>query len=77
MNTPAPYKAINMWSLVSELGFIIALPLVILLWVGVKADHYFNTTPLFILIAVLGSPVLSGLAVWRKIRLLNRISKQS
>lgn len=67
-------QAINMWVIVSELGFIIAIPLVALLLVGIKVDAWLHTTPLFMIVAVIVSPVLSGIAVWRKIRRLNSLS---
>ncbi len=67
-----PTPTINIWATVSELGFIIAIPLVLLVVLAVKVDRYFNTTPLFIIIAILASPALSGIAIWRKIKSLNQ-----
>lgn len=57
-----------MVSLVSELGLIIALPLVALILVGIKLDRIFNTLPLFIIVSIVVSMILSGLAITRKIR---------
>lgn len=68
---PKPAPALNVWAIVSELGFIIAIPLVLLILGGVKADRYFNTMPLFIIIAILVAPVISGIAIWRKIKTIN------
>lgn len=68
---PKPVPALNVWAIASELGFIIAIPLVLLILGGVKADRYFNTTPLFIIIAILIAPVISGIAIWRKIKTIN------
>lgn len=65
---PSP---LNVWAIVSELGFMIAIPLVVLVVIGVRLDRYFNTTPLFIIIAILVAPIISGVAVWRKIKSIN------
>lgn len=64
-------SAINFAAIVTELGFTIALPLIALLWLGIKADAAWHTTPLFIITAVIVSPFLSALAIWRKIKRLN------
>lgn len=63
--------ALNVWAIASELGFIIAIPLVLLILVAVKTDRYFSTTPLFIILAILIAPVISGIAIWRKIKTIN------
>lgn len=59
---------LHLLSLVSELGFIIALPLVAFVLVGIKLDRIFNTLPLFIIVSIVVSMILSGLAITRKIR---------
>jgi F0F1-type ATP synthase assembly protein I len=60
----------NVWALAGELGFIIAVPLVVFVIVGVKADAHFNTTPLFIIAGMLLSAVISTISVARKIKRL-------
>lgn len=49
-----------------ELGFLIALPLVIFLFLGVYLDKKFNTFPLFIIIAV----ILSFIAMISELKFL-------
>ncbi len=61
---------INVWSLASELGLIIALPLVVLVLIGIKLDKYFNTLPLFIILGMLLSFAVSAVSIARKIRRL-------
>jgi F0F1-type ATP synthase assembly protein I len=61
---------INVWGLAGEIGFILALPLVILVMLGVKADTYFGTTPLFIIVGMLVSMIISAIAITRKVRRL-------
>jgi F0F1-type ATP synthase assembly protein I len=63
-------KLINVWALAGELGFLIALPLVALVLVGIKMDTYFGTMPLFIICALPLSMLLSGIAIARKIKRL-------
>lgn len=41
-----------------EVGFIIAIPLVILLFVGSKLDQHFDSSPLFLFVA-LGLSIIS------------------
>lgn len=58
----------NLWVLSGELGLLIALPLVFLVVVGVKLDKWLGTLPLFIIVGVALAAVISGVAVWRKIK---------
>jgi F0F1-type ATP synthase assembly protein I len=67
--SPQP-PLINVWSLAGEIGFILALPLVILVVLGVKVDKHFGTTPLFIIVGMLLSMVISATAIIRKVRRL-------
>lgn len=63
-------SSVTLWAIVSEVGFIIAVPLVFFMLLAIKADRYFDTAPLFMIGAILISPVISGVAIWRKIRAL-------
>jgi len=63
-------KPLNAWALAMELGFIIVLPLVVLVLAGVALDRRFATTPLFIIIGMAGAFCLSAAIVYRKIRRL-------
>ncbi len=60
----------NAWSLAGELGIVIAAPLLILVLLGVQLDKKLGTMPLFIILALLVSMVVSTLGVARKIRQL-------
>jgi F0F1-type ATP synthase assembly protein I len=65
-----PQPHLNVWALAGELGFIIALPLVLLVLLGVKADAYFGTTPLFIIAGMILSAVASTISIARKVKRL-------
>ena len=66
---------INVWGIAGEIGLIIAVPLVILLLIGIKLDKTLGTTPLFIVISMVLSLVASTLAIARKIRRIDSLSK--
>ncbi len=59
------------YSLVSELGFIIAGPVVLLGVGGAYLDKYLGTSPLFLLLGFLLSFVVSAMGVWNIIKRLN------
>lgn len=69
-DTPTIVQTINVWSTAGEIGVLIALPLVVLLLLGIKLDKKLGTTPLFIIVALIGSMVLSTVAIARKIKRL-------
>jgi hypothetical protein len=65
---------INGWylaRLVGELGFIIALPLVILLLLGIYLDRQFKTEVLFTLIGIFLALFFSSFVIYRKIKEIN------
>ncbi len=64
MNTPI----LKVLALASELGFIIAVPLVALVVIGVKLDRHFATTPLFIIMGMAVAFCLSATIIVRKVR---------
>lgn len=59
-----------MVSLVWDLGFIFALPLVIFAVVGRVLDNRMGTSPLFILVGIIGAAVASSVGVFFKVRKL-------
>lgn len=66
-------KTINVWALAGEIGLLLALPLVILVPLAVKADRAFGTLPLFVLGSLMLSLVISSLAVARKVKRVRTI----
>ncbi len=68
-----PDKAalLSAYSLVSELGFIIAAPIVLLGIGGAYLDKYLGTSPLCLLSGFLLSFFLSGMGVWNIVKRLN------
>lgn len=65
---------LNIWSLAGELGFIIVIPLIIFLFIGLKLDQILNTKPMFILGSLGIALVISCYMVARKIRHLNTLA---
>ena len=63
----------NLWqalNLAWELGFIIAIPLVILGSIGKYADGYYGTAPWFTLAAVFFAMAISTLWLYRQLKFL-------
>lgn len=54
-----------------ELGYTIALPIVILGFGGAMLDKKFGTSPLFLLVGIALSLIISGIAVYRKVKTIN------
>lgn len=65
---PPSKSIINVWAIAGEIGLIIALPLVFLILIGVKVDRLLNTTPLFIIVALIFSMVISTITIVRKVK---------
>lgn len=64
-------KQTNIWyilGLVGQLGFIIAIPLVIFALAGRYLDKIIHTSPLFLLLGMLLSLIVSGMAVWKIVK---------
>ncbi len=64
----------NLWAAVSlawELGYLIALPIIILAFGGAWLDKKLGTTPLFILTGVFLSLIISGIGIYRKVKSIN------
>ncbi len=63
-----PSLPFNLWVVTSEIGFTIAVPLVILILIGIKVDAALSTTPLFIIISMLVSFALTFVLLHRLIK---------
>lgn len=59
----------TLWSVISlawELGYIIAIPIIILALGGTWLDKKIGTSPTFLLIGIFLSLIISGIGVYRK-----------
>lgn len=67
------------WSslkLAGELGYTIAIPLVVLGLLGRYMDRIFETSPLFLIIGILFSIIVSSLAIYFKtVKILKQFDK--
>jgi len=67
----APKKELStaeMFGLFGEIGYLIAIPAVLLGFGGAHLDRYLGTSPICILIGMALAMVISALAVWRRIK---------
>lgn len=55
-------------NLIFELGFLIVVPIILFGLLGAYLDEKFSTSPLFLLSGILIAIVISGAAVYRKIK---------
>lgn len=55
-------------NLVFELGYMIAIPIVVLGFGGALLDKKYDTSPLFILIGIVIAVLISSIAVYKKIK---------
>lgn len=55
-----------------ELGYTIAIPIALLGFGGAMLDKKLSTTPLFILIGIIISLTISSIAVYRKVKMINK-----
>lgn len=72
-----PPAQLGMWMsirLAWELGYLIALPAVVLGFGGAYLDRYVQTSPLFLLIGFALAALLSGVGVVRKVRAILKAS---
>lgn len=51
-----------------EIGFLIAVPLIVLALLGRMLDKKLDTSPLFLIIAIFLSITISGILVWRNVK---------
>jgi len=61
-------KGLKTWSLAWELGYMIAVPIILFALLGRFVDENFHTSPLFLLLAILLSLILTGFLIWKKIK---------
>lgn len=64
-----------LWSalnLAFELGYLIAIPIVVLGFGGAWLDKKLGSTPAFILIGIVLSIIISGLTVYKKVKNINQ-----
>lgn len=65
------HQLLNVWSMAGEIGLLIAVPVVVLVLLGIKLDKLFSTTPLFIIIGIILAAIISIIGVTRKIKKIN------
>lgn len=70
MTSDRSTSALNVWALAGDVGFVIAVPLVVLVLLGIKLDKYLGTMPLFIILGMLLAGVISTLSIARKVKRL-------
>lgn len=61
---------LSVLNLAFELGYLIALPIVILGFGGAWLDKKLDTSPLFLLVGMMLSIIISGVAIHRRIKSL-------
>ena len=65
-------------SLAWQLGYTIAIPLIVFLIIGVSLDKYFKTSPFLSLIAVFFSLIVTTFSVYKKsMKILNQEIKKT
>lgn len=70
---PAP--VIRVWALAGEVGLLIVIPLLIFLFIGIRLDRAAGTEPLFIIVSLILSFIVSTVAIWRKIKKIQNIQQ--
>ncbi len=68
----AVLSSARLWSLASEIGFKIAVPLVIFLLIGISLDKWLHTLPLFMIVGMLLSFASSSYLVYQIVVEVNR-----
>lgn len=59
-------------NLVFELGYMIAIPIVVLGFGGAFLDKKYGTSPLFILLGIVISVTISSISVYKKVKSLTK-----
>lgn len=68
-STSAQYTTpLALLRLVTELGFIISLPLLVMVVIGVRLDRWLEKSPLFLLIGIFIAALFSTLLVVQKVK---------
>ncbi len=65
--TPESSKKIKVWSLAFQIGYTIAIPIIVFALIGRFADKYLNTSPIFLLLGILISIFVSSFIVYKKV----------
>ena len=66
---------LNLLALTGEIGWKLALPLLVMMLIGIKLDRAYHTTPLFMLLGMALSLSTSIILIGRMIARLNRHDK--
>ncbi len=66
--TPESSKKIRVWSLAWELGYTIAIPIIVFALLGRFADKYLNTSPFLLLLGILISIFVSVFMLYKKVK---------
>ena len=74
--TSLSQSSLNLWALGMSAGIKIALPLIIMVFIGIKLDKQFGTLPLFIIIAFILSFIASLHLLLRDVNRLNQQSSE-
>ncbi len=61
-------KKIRAWILAWELGYLIALPIIILALLGRLADKALFASPLFLLLGIFLALIITGFLIWKKVK---------
>lgn len=61
-------KSFKVWTLAGELGYMIAIPIVLLALAGRLADKQFGTAPWLMLLGIIVSVFLSSAIIYKKIK---------
>jgi len=59
---------LKMWSFAWELGYIIAIPIIVLALLGRFLDKKLLTSPLFLIAGIFLSLIITGVLIWKKVR---------
>jgi hypothetical protein len=68
-------ETINLWALAGEIGWRLAIPIVVLVLAGAKVDKELGSAPLGILVGIFISLATSVLLVGQMIRRINGTAK--
>jgi F0F1-type ATP synthase assembly protein I len=74
INNKAVFNFATLAGMVGELGFIIAVPLLVTIVAGIWVDKKFSTTPLFMILGILLAITVSTITIGRKIKQLNKLN---
>lgn len=66
-NSDQEQKEFSAWGLATELGYTIAIPIVVFALAGRFADNYFDTSPWLLLTGILLSIFTSSFIIYRKV----------